>query len=95
MQPTLFPDLLPALPGCTVGVVGKRERDGQRTEWDLQCQTCGAIETTSMLVLMKTHFHPCAPRHRTCPDCHKTRHEGEPASALRRGCRESLTGRLY
>lgn len=95
MQDTLFPTLLPTLPGCVTGIVGRREQEGKRTEWDLQCQECGAIETTNMLVLMKTLFHPCAPRTRTCPDCHKARHEGTQVSTLRMGCREALTGSHY
>lgn len=76
-QRTLVVELLPALPGCTVGIVGKRwiEDDrGEHVVWDLQCQTCGAIESTSLLIQMRTKFHSCAPRHRTCQPCHEQGH---------------------
>jgi len=64
---------LPTLTGSTTGVVGQRPGPRGRTEWDLQCEVCGAIETTDLLVTMKTMFyhHAQGDFRRMCPACHE------------------------
>lgn len=77
-QLSLFdqPALLPDLPGCIQGVVGKRPAAHGRHEWDLQCQRCYDIEKLKHLVTMSYQFPPCTEqtfgeRTRICPPCHQ------------------------
>ena len=49
--------LLPTLPGKVRGIVGM-DASGRRTAWDIQCERCFTVERVTLLVLMRTKFHP-------------------------------------
>jgi len=74
VQDSLFdqPQLLPNIPGCIQGVVGKRTTADGKYEWDVQCQRCYDIETPRHLIMMTYQFPACQePRRRLCPSCHQ------------------------
>lgn len=63
-------EILPTLPGCVRGIVGVASGNKGRDVHTLQCENCYALETTEILVLMKTKFHALGnDRRRLCPDC--------------------------
>lgn len=72
VQPSLLPDILPALPGCVAGVVGQKP-------WQIQCQECGDISEHKHLLLAirakEMVFHPWEDGNnpRLCQDCRLAR----------------------
>ena len=75
-----LPMLYPTLPGMVEGIIAVRPGAGERgrDEHDIQCQRCGAIETTSFLIQMRTKFYGCwrrrGNRTRICQGCHTEVH---------------------
>lgn len=62
--------VLPTLPGKVRGVVGVVSDERGRDLYTLQCENCFALETPSVLMLMKTYFHRAGEdRRRLCAEC--------------------------